>query len=89
MIRDVETAVQNSVTAIVCPLGKFYPNKDYGSCVINASDAGMLLASARQAVGSIDGVYVKNVTVSNGTAEFTLVINDEERSVSVDLEQNV
>lgn len=83
------TEILNScAAAIKCPREKFYPDKNFGSQILNASDkmaSDELLAYARQAVSEIDGVYVKSADVSGDNAVFTILINDEQRQVSIDL----
>lgn len=83
---SVDDILENCVMAIICPLSKFYPNKNFGSRIRQSSERDELLASARQAVRNIDGVFIKNLCVNNGMAEFKIMINDEERCVSIGIE---
>lgn len=85
----ITSALKDCITALVCPAGEFYPDKDYGSLIKNSIDNidnGRLLCYARQALGSFDGVYVKNAVIENKKAVFTFMINDEERMVTLEFE---
>lgn len=83
---SADDILENCVMAIICPLSKFYPDKNFGNRIRKSIDCGELLASARQAVRNIDGVFIKNMCINNGMAEFTIMINDEERRVSIGIE---
>jgi hypothetical protein len=88
----ITSALTDCFTAFVCPLGEFYPNKDYGSKIkqsIGKIDSQTLLCYARQAVSDMDGVYVKSVELSSLGADFTVMINDEERTVNIPIEQDL
>ena len=86
---DADTVAENCIMALICPLGKFYPNKNFGNSITYGNDRGRLLASARQAVRGIDGVYIKSAKISDDVIEFTLLISDRVRSVKINLEQNL
>lgn len=84
----VTEILKSCVAAIKCPRGKFYPDKNFGSHILNVSDnraKDELLAYARQAVSEIDGVYVKYAEISGENAVFTILINDEQRQVNIAL----
>lgn len=81
-----DEVLENCIMAIVCPLSHFYPDKNFGNSIRQSIDCGELLASARQAVRNIDGVFIKNLSVNNGMAEFTIMINDDIRRVSISIE---
>ncbi len=83
----IDSILCDCVMAVLCPLGEFYPDKDYGSQIKNSADidSGILLAYARQAVNKINGVYIKSVKTDNKEAQFDVVINDSERQVSIDI----
>jgi len=83
----IDTVLCDCVMAVVCPLGEFYPDKDYGSQIKNSAviDSDILLACARQAVNEINGVYIKSVKTENNKALFDVLINDSERQVSIDI----
>lgn len=94
MINDYELteALRSCVLAIRCERGRFYPDKDYGSSISqleNYSNRRLVLALARQAVGNIDGVFIKNVSIASDTATFEVYINNEREQVVINLEQNV
>lgn len=83
-----EEILKNCIVAMKCPRGRFYPDKNFGSHILNSADKVLsdeLLAYARQAVSEIDGVYVKSAQISSGNAVFTLLINDEQRQVNIAL----
>ncbi len=84
----INSLLEDCVTALICPRGEFYPNKNYGSRIKRAKDrfdAEKLLAFARQALSEFDGIYVKNAAVNNDSADFILMINNQERQVSISL----
>lgn len=87
--EDVESVLKSCETALKCPLGKFYPNKNFGAIVAVSNDTDALLASARQALAKTDGVYVKNALLKGTTVCFEILINNEERTVSVDFEKDL
>lgn len=83
----IDTVLEACTMAIVCPRGKFYPDKDYGSHIKNSlvlSNA-LLLAYARQAVGEMNAVYIKSAETENNKEVFTVIIGDEQRQVSIDI----
>ena len=85
---STDNILKNCVEAIKCPRGKYYPDKNFGSQIlenVSHSTAPELLAYARQAVNDIDGVYVKNVQINGAQAIFTLLINDQQRQVKITL----
>lgn len=74
---------------LLTPIGKFYPNKNFGSKIkssllppVNEYAA----AYAREALDRIDGVFVKSAQYKKPILTVNLIINDEERQVSIDLE---
>lgn len=82
---------QNAVLLLKAHRGKFYPNKDFGSKITEAQEpmAEYLAAYAAQALDTLDGVYVKRVYYEDGIAHFRLMINDIERGVIINLENNL
>lgn len=83
---DINSTLQDCFAAILCPRGDFYPDKDFGSRIkyaLKSSAESEFLAYARQAVHSIDGVYIKSARKGAEAIEFTVVINDTERQVSI------
>lgn len=84
----ITSVLNDCITAFVCPVGEFYPNKDYGSQIkrhISSIDKEHLLSYARQAIRNMDGVYVKTVSSDNAGVRFTVMINEEERQVHIPL----
>lgn len=87
-----DTVLTDCITALICPLGEFYPNKDYGSRIrrsLAEPDKEKLLCYARQALSRMDGVFVKTAAWDGTNIIFTLMINDEERQASIPIEQNI
>lgn len=87
-IDYIDALLQSVRTVINCQRGKFYPNKNFGSHIIErTSDCknDRLLDYARQAVSDIDGVFISEICMKNKTAEILVIINNEERIVSVNL----
>lgn len=84
--------LQNIKILLTARRGKFYPNKNFGSHIREITGepkAEYALNYARQAVSSIDGVYVKSAHIGSAEIVFTLEINDEERQVSVNIDNNI
>lgn len=80
--------LESCLTAIGCPRGEFYPNKNFGSQLKKYSSQiteRQALDFARQAVKDIDGVMVKSAEILKNTAVFTILINNEEGQVTVKL----
>lgn len=73
--------------------GSFYPNKDFGSLLraeeLKNPKQEYALAYARQALDRLDGVYVKLAKIVDDEMIFDLTINDNERQVSIKLEENL
>lgn len=85
---SVNSVLYDCVTALLCPRGEFYPDKNYGSHIIrnkNIIDSERLLCYARQAVSGMDGVYIKSAQLNNKNAVFTVMINNENRQVSIEI----
>lgn len=83
---SADDIIEDCIMALTCPYSRFYPNKDFGNRIKSSNDYKQLLASSRQAVSNIDGVFVKSLSVNDGLAEFTIMVNDEARRVSIDIE---
>lgn len=81
--------VNNCFMVLSCPKGRFYTDKNYGNSIKKSDDVGELLAAARQAVGSMDGVFIKRAEIRNGVIEFLLMINEEARSVRISVDKNI
>lgn len=88
MTEDMEQVIQEVLMHLTIRRGKFYPNKDYGT----ALESSMLpfdkyaLACARQALDEFDGVCVKRAVSDGRTVVYDIMINNEERQVSVNYE---
>lgn len=84
----INSVLTDCITALVCPAGEFYPNKNYGSQIKRNSgrlDEEKLLCYARQALSNMDGVYVKSASIDNSNAVFKIAVNNEERQVSISI----
>lgn len=87
--KQSDTVLADCITALVCPAGEFYPNKNYGSRIkqiIKNTNEKELLCYARQALAGMDGVYVKNVKIQDNSILFSIMINDEERQAVIAIE---
>lgn len=82
---EIEKLMLDCLCVLYCPKTKFYPNKDYGSMIrfCRANTEEYLLAYARQGLSYFDGVYVKSVVKEQSQIKFNLLINDEERTVTL------
>lgn len=88
----IDELAQNAFVLLTTKRGKFYPNKDFGSLIYAIDEslkAAYLDAAARQAVDSLDGVYIKNVSYSGNDAVIVLTANDTERTVIIQNEDNL
>lgn len=82
---EIEKLQSDCLCALYCPRKRFYPKKDYGSqirCYRDLSEK-YILAYARQGLSDFDGVYVKSVKKEQSYIAFNLLINDEERTVTM------
>lgn len=86
---DADSVLNDCRMAVICPLGKFYPNKNYGNALLKSREVGELLATARLAAAEIDGVFIKNAKIKDNTILFDVMINDELRRLSINIEQNL
>lgn len=77
----VENVIEACVNAAKCPLGKFYPDKDYGSTLSRRYTDEINLCYIRRTLAGFDGVFVHSLTVTMGRASLLLMINNEEREV--------
>lgn len=83
------TVLQCCESALRCPAGAFYPNKDFGGRIASVLDKNAALAAARQALCDMDGVFVKSAEIQGESAVLTLMINDEAKEVKIDIEKNI
>ncbi|MDD6728280.1 MAG: hypothetical protein PUE08_03555 [Eubacteriales bacterium] len=88
---EISKLLSDCLYSLYCPRGKFYPKKDYGSLIrlCQSENEMYLLAYARQALSAFDGVYVKSVAVEKGNFVFTLLINEQERTVTLTYEADI
>ncbi|MBE6719350.1 MAG: hypothetical protein E7571_01680 [Ruminococcaceae bacterium] len=84
---------QDAYVLLSARLGKFYPNKNFGSRINELKNekplAEYIEAYARQALSELDGVYVKATDVINGAAVFTLKANNTEGQVIIRFGNNL
>ncbi len=91
-IEYIDELLQNAKILLTASRGCFYPDKDFGSSI---KRTGRILTGeyellyARQALDTLDGVYVNQAEIKNSQLCLTLEINDEERQVTLDLESNI
>lgn len=88
-LADADDVVNCCRMAIICPRGRFYPDKNYGSSIIKGSNLGEYLAAARQAVSEIDGVFIKNAEFDGETVNYEIMVNNDERSMKIAFEKNI
>ena len=84
--------MQNALVLLTAKRDEFYPNKDFGSQIarINMEPKDDYLAAyASQALSSLDGVYVKEAYFEDKIAYITMMLNDKERTVAINLENNL
>ncbi|MGN0531740.1 MAG: hypothetical protein ACI4IN_02980 [Eubacterium sp.] len=88
MVEHIPRILQDVTMHLGIKRCKFYPNKDYGTALQGDMRpiTRYALACARQALYNFDGVYVKNAVQNEDTITYYLVINNEERQVSVKYE---
>ena len=85
-----EQIIKDCISALACPLGQFYPDKNYGSRLNGQADINSLLCAARLAVNNIHGVYIKNGKTEDNTLILSVIINEnEERTVIIDLDESI
>lgn len=82
---EIEKLLSDCLCALYCPRKRFYPKKDYGSQIRCYQDLNekYLLAYARQGLSDFDGVYVKSAKKEQEGITLNLLINDEERTVTM------
>lgn len=84
MADYMDEIVQTIKMLLVAPRGRFYPNKDFGSLLqanLPHPSEEYALAYARQALESLDGVFVDSARVENGAIYLGITINSEEKQV--------
>lgn len=86
---DTDSVFNDCRMALNCPLGSFYPNKNFGSSLTSSSESGELLSAARLAVCNMDGVFIKGIEQDWEKTELIIMINDDERRLLVSFEENI
>ena len=69
--------------------GRFYPDKNYGSRVMEATQPAVALAQAREALAQVNGVYLLNVVDADYGYIFTLLVNGRESQVRVETDEEI
>lgn len=80
--------LKNAARAIKTHRGEFYPKKDYGSNLYAVSKEPWeiyALCAARRALIYEDGIYPVRAEKTDSGYEFTVLLNGNERQVSVSL----
>lgn len=88
----MDELLQNARILLTASRGNFYPDKNFGSSIKrtgNRLTQQYALLYARQALDTLDGVYVKQAEIKNARLCLTLEINNDERQVTLNLESNV
>ncbi len=84
-IEYIDELLQNVALNIRTEKGKFYPDKNFGSHIFSAEykTDKYIIGLARQAVSSLNGVYIKSVKITDKSFEFTVIVNNLERQVFI------
>lgn len=91
-VEYIEELLQNALVALSTRRGRFYPNKSFGSYIKGNAEQPLCeyaFAFASQALDGIDGVYVKSAAEAENGLKINLIINSQEREVTVRLENNL
>lgn len=93
MIEYIDELLQKIAMHLTARRGSFYPDKNFGSLLrakqLEQPKNEYALAYARQTLDEFDGVFVKSAFVKDDAVDFVLIINDDERQVSIKLENNI
>lgn len=88
-IDNEQELIQTAGQILYARRGSFYPNKDFGSMIrlgeLKKPELEYALSYARQALDTLDGVYVKSVNSESDGLVFDLMINETEGRVEVKL----
>ncbi len=82
----IDVALKEIVMAFNTVRGNFYPDKDYGSHIKNATKLPVefyVLCYARQALYDMNGIFIKSVSINNKNYDFVVIVNNEERQVRI------
>ncbi len=87
----IDELLQNAVIALYAPRGDFYPDKDYGSYLLDlkTADGERAACLARQAVSRLDGIFIKSASETQNGPEFIITVNGSERRVLIDHERYI
>ncbi|MCD7797417.1 MAG: hypothetical protein LUG95_07465 [Clostridiales bacterium] len=94
MIRyktESEKLIADYTAALSCPNGNFYPDKEYGSFINEEyeDESEYLLTFARHALNGFDGVFVRSLEIDGDSLIFNLLINNDERQVTLSRENDI
>ena len=81
-IEYIDELLQNVALNIRTEKGRFYPDKILALIFFQLSirRINTLSVSARQAVSSLNGVYIKSVKITDKSFEFTVIVNNLEKA---------
>ena len=91
-VELIDDVAQSAKVLLRAKRGEFYPDKNFGSrlSTVEGENANAYaLEYARQALYELDGVFVLKAEAQGDTIDFTLLINNEERQVSIDTDGNI
>lgn len=85
-VAYTDALLQSVLMLLRLPRKQYYPDKNLGSYLYQLQDFSFedqVLALARQAVADVSGVFIKSVNTKGRTATFSVLLNGEERQVSL------
>ena len=84
-------ALHHAAVALRAERGRFYPDKSFGSQLSRLTPPvnAYALAYARQALAETDGVFAVKAEKNGGMVQVTLLINNEEGTVSIRLNEEI
>lgn len=89
----IDELLQNIKINLTARRGSFYPNKDFGSLIraekLENPMEEYALAYARQSLDNLNGVFVKSALINGNILTINLEINNTERQVEIELENNL
>lgn len=87
-----DSLAQSALLALITQRRRFYPDKSYGSYIHGEGREPLeeyILAFARQALGSFDGVFAKSAQKDGQEIKITLIINGSEKEVILPIEEDI
>lgn len=82
-----EQIVQNIKTELCCGLGKFYPDKNFGSTVKNAMANNLqeenVICAVKNCLSKYKNIYVKSAYINSNEIELNLIINNNDERVVI------